>query len=180
MNDESRSGCLMPSSAASPESGRTGTQLGRRAAGTGRGYLGSVFPGSARVEELAARPLSIPWERARRGTTSMHDERDGRHMTASGRDLHACQGELHHGVEHRAGDVDAEVAPVTRILQVDGDDEAAALGGSDADETGSVVAAAPAVFLRGTCLGRHGVAGNDSPRLASLPIYDGNLLKDAH
>src|SRR5579864_3757030 len=112
------SGRRNPSSEASPVSERTGTYRGRRASGTGRDYL-----------------------------SSRHREWDVRDMAVIGRNLRGGQREFHHRVEHRPCYLDAEIAAVARILDVDGDDQVVRAGGRRyADEARAV---GLALLLRG-------------------------------
>src|SRR6185437_6848553 len=140
------SGRLSPRSEASPVSERTGTYRGRRAAGTGRDYL-----------------------------SSRHREWDVRDMAVIRRNLHGGQRELHHRVEHRTSHLDAEIAAVPRVLDVDGDDQAVpARSRRDADETRAV---SLALLLRGARLRCHRVSGKQSPRLTAPVVDKRDLLE---
>src|SRR5712691_1418912 len=144
--EESSPGDRRPSSAASPVNERTGTERGRRAAGTGRDYL-----------------------------TSGHRERDVCDMTAVRCDLHRGQRELHHSVEDRARDLDPEIAPLTRILNVDRDDQTVlARRRRDPDETRAV---GVVLLLGGAGLGRDRVAADNSPGLTATPVDQRDLLE---
>src|SRR5271165_1964658 len=143
-----------PSSAASAVSGRGGTRSGRKAAGTGRGYLPS-----RRREPDIGRPGIVR------------------------RNLHGLQGELHHLEEGRPGDL-VTVVLAPRVLNVDGYDQLRVVRGRDADVAGAILAKAVALAglgdLRSAGLRRHCIAGYEAPGLPSLGVHVRHLLEDGH
>ena len=136
---------LSPSSMASPESGRGGTSRGRRAAGTGRGYL------SSRCREPDVGTLG-----------------------PIGRNLQRPQGELHDLVEDGPRHLDTEVAALARVLHVDRHDQLGVPGRRDADEARPVQAQAAALFGSAICavpvlaaIEYPGISAQGSPTWAS-------------
>src|ERR1700722_18172465 len=126
-----------PSSTARPASGRGCRRSGRKAAGTGRGYLRS---------------------RCR--------EPDIRRSGVVGCDLHGLQRELHDVEERRSGDL-VTVVLAPRVLNIEGHDQLRVVSRRDADVAVTMLAEALAQAgvrdLRGPGLSRHRVAVDLSP-----------------